>query len=498
MKAKHAFFISTLTLGTLQVTKAQLDPTFATSGIFQTGGIGNFASVQQQPDGKYVMAGTIYGVSSDFCIMRLLNDGTLDASFDGDGVGQYELGVGSDYGRSICLQTDGKIVVGGQYDNGGNEFGVLRVNADGTPDNTFGTLGLAHTDIGPLNEDLYAITIQSDGKIVAVGAAREASASFHAVTLCRYNVDGSPDASFGTGGVVCVNLSGEGERANDVGLQADGKIVVCGEHNITGLVARYLPNGDLDSTFGTDGRSFFPTTTLFTRYLKLLIQADGKIVVVGEESSGTDNDILIVRYNSDGTLDTSFPSSTSSGYLTLDPTSLNEKGSAILQQTDGKYLIAGETSTSTNSALLVRLNTDGSYDPTFGIGGVMIEELSTNYDFVDDGIIDASGKIVVCGTLDNYHGAARLLAVSTVGYSQQEQNSFAVSIWPNPANNIVQIKSTEQIQQITITNVNGQIQQVLNENTAEINVSGLNAGLYFLQIETKSGDIKILKLTKSK
>ena len=171
-----------------------LDPTFGTGGIVITdfGGVENAGGVAIQPDGKIVVAGesnTI--VDRNFAVARYLPDGTLDPTFGSGGVVFTGFG-GFEYFSSVIVQTDGKIVGGGRFDS---DFALVRYLPNGALDLGFGTGGLVRTDLGSI-EEIEALILQPDGKLVAAGYTLRSTFDF---ALTRYNADGTPDATFGGG-----------------------------------------------------------------------------------------------------------------------------------------------------------------------------------------------------------------------------------------------------------------------------------------------------------
>ena len=282
-------------------------------------------SVTLQADGKIVVAG--YGAGSetgrDFAVVRYNTDGSLDTTFGTGGKILTPIGTGTlaDIAYSVTVQADGKIVVAGQGGGSGStpDFAVVRYNADGSLDTTFGTGGkiLTPTSAGSLNDYGNSVTVQADGKIVVAGQG-ETSGAGDDVVVVRYNVDGTLDTGFGTGGkiVTPVGTGTSGDVGNSVKVQADGKIVVAGYGTGSGTgidfaVVRYNANGTLDTTFGTGGTGKILTPvgtgTSGDTGTSVMIQADGKIVVAGYGTgSGTGIDVAVVRYNANGSLDTTF------------------------------------------------------------------------------------------------------------------------------------------------------------------------------------------------
>ena len=250
-----------------------LDATFGVGGTVMTD-IAGFAdegnSVAIQSDGKIVVAGTARSsaalAAADFAVIRYNADGSLDASFDGDGQVTTDFFGFDDQGNGVAIQTDGRIVVAGTAKpaNDTSDFAVVRYDEHGTLDTTFDGDGRTLTDIAGNWDEGNAVAIQpGDGGIVVVGGAVVPNAVgwFHDFALVRYDATGSLDAAFGAGGKVITDFSNGNDMGSDVVIAGDGRIVAAGwvadpadvELLIDFGVARYEPTGALDATFGTDG-----------------------------------------------------------------------------------------------------------------------------------------------------------------------------------------------------------------------------------------------------
>ena len=223
--------------------------------------------------------------------------GDLDTTFGTGGKVTTDFG-GSPVGFSVAIQSDGKIVVAG-YSNVGGTFGfaLARYNTNGSLDATFGTGGKVTTNYGG-DDRGYSLAIQSDGKIVVAGYSN-AGGTFD-FALARYNTNGSLDTSFSAGGKVTTDFGGSDDLGRSVALQGDGKIVVAGDSNVGSTfdfaLARYNTNGSLDTSFGAGGK----VTTDFGGSgdggRSVALQGDGKIVVAGNAAVGGTADFALARY----------------------------------------------------------------------------------------------------------------------------------------------------------------------------------------------------------
>jgi uncharacterized delta-60 repeat protein len=364
-----------------------LDTSFGSGGKVTTdfaGGNDTAFAMAIQADGKIVAAGSTNG--DLFALARYRPDGSPDPAFGGGKV-TTDFG-GSDQVLAVAIQADGKIVATGLTDaSGNNDFALARYTSDGTLDPTFSGDGKLTTDFRGGNDIAYGVAIQQDGKVVAAGTA---SGEF---ALARYNPDGSLDSSFGTGGKVTTRFTGD-DAAHAVVIQSNGKIVVVGNGDQGGFeLARYTQHGRLDPSFGTRGK----VTTDFggnAPALAVAIQADGKIVTAGHIETSVIRDFALARYNPDGSLDPTF---SGDGKLTTDFGG-SDQVLAVAIQADGKIVAAGLTDASGNNDFaLARYTSDGTLDPTFSGDGKLTTDFGGN-DIAYGVAIQRDGKIVAAGT----------------------------------------------------------------------------------------------------
>jgi uncharacterized delta-60 repeat protein len=346
-----AFLVGTLAIiESVVAAPGDLDPNFGRGGTVafgipgtSTGEVGN--AVALQTDGKAVVVGT---ADSKIAIMRLNSDGSLDANFGT--AGKITSSVGYE-GNAVALQTDGRIIIAGTANSG---FMIARFFANGDLDTSFGTSG--STTFGAASGDhAYAVAIQTDGKILAVGRTTEPSPQNTNFRVARLNADGSLDSTFGSGGMVSTNFPGPNgtfDEAHAVTIQGDGKILVAGVTNSqstgdTFAVARYLTNGTLDSAFGTNGLVTFTLGNRLSAAYAVGLQSTGKIMVSGEvegnDTSGITGGLMLARLNSDGTLDSSFGNFPSyPGIEEVEFTnSIRNNGRAMFIYPDDTILMAG-------------------------------------------------------------------------------------------------------------------------------------------------------------
>lgn len=350
---------------------AALDPSFDGDGIKIISGMGDGRQVLQQGDGKLIVIGMNGG---NYAVARLNLDATSDNSFDGDGIRYFDFG-GFEYGWTGAIQNDGKILVLGAPE-WGPSFHLLRLNADGSNDNTFDGDGIVSRNVGISGVGNLRIAIQSDGKILVSYTA----SSNNTVSVTRINTDGSTDTGFGTNGIASHSLySG---RCFGLGVQSDGKIIIGGEGNGV-FVGRLNTSGSIDNTFGINGK----TTVTFGYYVEcqgLAIQPDDKIVQAGFGN----NAVQVIRYNTNGSLDNSFDSD---GRLSTEMGS-NENAWGV-SIANGKVIVSGNEG---GRVFAIRYNSDGSFDTSFG-PGYGFADYNASYALGFKPTVLSNGNIAVVG-----------------------------------------------------------------------------------------------------
>jgi len=348
--------------------------------------------------------------------------GSLDTSFGGGKV-MVPAGVGDDYAHALVVQPDGKLVLAGRGAEHLGDFALIRLDRDGQLDPTFGTGGRVLTDFAGKSETIYAIALQPDGKIVAAGTTTGASNDF---ALARYLPSGALDTTFGTGGKVVTALGSDADTAYALVIQDDGKIVVGGDSNRSasqsGLdfaLARYTPAGTLDATFGTGGIVTTPIASNGGRdsiYALALETVDGEPRIV---AAGGEGDFTIARYLPSGALDTGFGAN---GVVA------NVFGSTIgaaraVAITPNGIAVAGHAH---HDVAVVQLTETGALDPLFGIAGKVTTAVSaTNWDEAQAITVDTAGKLVVAGWVYEGNSSSGNFAVMRYLTNGQLDPAFA-------------------------------------------------------------------------
>lgn len=315
-------------------------------------------AVALQPDGKILVVGNFEDSSNaGLFVSRYNPNGSIDFAFGNSGQTVISIFNGGGLGQDITVLPDGKIVIAGATANISTQllkFAVFKLNSNGSPDTTFGSNGLATTSFSASNDVALSIGVQTDGKIVASGAANFDLGSNGQIALARFNANGSIDTSFGASGKVTTEVGTFLDIAADVQLQTDGKIVIggvsCTDGNCdggNGLIFRYNTSGSLDSTFDGDGKVFTqpPTNGAPTAISSIAIQPDGKIVGGGAVvNNATQGDVLIARYNTNGSPDSAFGTN---GITSADINNTEQSAYSIALQPDGKIVAVGSSATGT-------------------------------------------------------------------------------------------------------------------------------------------------------
>jgi uncharacterized delta-60 repeat protein len=391
-------------------TDGSLDNSFGTNGVATIPGSSSNSEVSSiviqtdSADGnkeKIIAAGfTWIPNDTDFVLVRFNPDGSIDSTFGGNGNGIVTSGINNfaDYATSAALQRDGKIIIAGYQSNGHDlDFMLARFSADGIPDNNFGGGdGIVTTDVSGhrTNDRSYSVAIQNDGNIIIAGSSDEEN-SFAAA---RYKSDGSPDASFGSNGIALTSVGSDTGRNNigySITIQNDGRIIIGGRSKNDNVVhitlLRYKSNGISDSTFDNDGivvtdlrnnadvRSVFP------------YHADGeneKILAAGTFFNGDDLDIVLTRYNADGSPDAAFGTG---GVLIIPRAKSNQTAFAADYQIDPvngrvrKIITAGYSFDGDNiDFALASLNGDGIIDRSFGTDGIVNSPIENTHSVLNE------------------------------------------------------------------------------------------------------------------
>ncbi len=423
--------------GGVEAAPGDLDPRFSRDGKVTSDfvpdqeaihGPEEATDVAIQPDGKIVAVGRFVdpadfdgnGDEDRFLVGRFKTDGGPDPTFGAGG--KIRLDVDGDpsnfdrhFAHAVALQKDAKIVVAGA--SHGN-FTLARLNGDGSLDSSFGNAGIVITsfnEVGgtpPIEASVNALALQRDGKVLAVGVAGPSTGTVRVPVLARYLRNGAIDTSFGNGGkVILANIRG---GLSDAAIQGNGKIVAVGFSRRGFVTLRFRQDGAMDTGFGANGRVFEAFSGSSALPEALALQANGRIVVAGQVLRKGKTQFALVRYLANGRRDTGF---SGDGRVTTDFGRSRAEASDVAIQRDGKVVAVGSTRTSRFRIefAVARYQANGMLDGSFGNQGKVITKFAT----VDGSDANAvalqkDGKIVVVGGAsrsgNSTFGLARYLA----------------------------------------------------------------------------------------
>lgn len=446
----------------------------------------NFQDVAVQPDGKIVAVGSASNNNDfDFLVARFNDDGSADNSFGSSGKTMLNLGSTFDQAISLALQPDGKIVAGGKMVGSGAEFNYVltRFKPNGTLDSTFGVNGISIIDFNGNNDEATKMVLQPDGKIVMVGStSNQVSGS---IGLIRYLSNGLPDSTFNGTGRVETTLIADALSGNDVALQADGKIVVAGSKFTNGFttftLVRYRTNGLIDSSFATYGMTELPILGGSSTAASVAIQPDGKIVATGAWLD-TANNSIVARYTETGALDGNFGNN---GRVLLNLGAMDNARS-IMVLPDSKLIIA---STADNVCKVVKLDNTGDFETSFNSTGIASTNFSNMNEYFYAVALDTASKIIAVGTagmdanMARYTNTVQQLpnAITAV------QPSVSISLYPNPVRTVLQIAANgEQVKEVNIYALSGQL--LISDKSVgnEISMEQLHPGIYLVEVVTST------------
>lgn len=511
---------------------------FASGGtlMMHNRNVGDARSVAIQSDGKIITAGggsdcNSSPCNSKFTLTRHNADGTLDVSFGRGGVAfisPSENGM-IDYSAdaaNLAVAPDGKILVTGEYseydydlkDYGNFYTTAIRLNEDGTLDQSFGGNGIVNIKLSSAHERAQGIAVQADLKVVIVGMAFNSTIGTSSMTISRLNTDGSLDYSFNNSGKKFVNFSNYSEGAN-VKIQVDGKILACGvAYTDAGLanfaVTRLNEDGTYDNGFNREGKALIDLGGRNNFASDLDIQTDGKIVIGGYVEVRNSYDFGIARLNASGTPDRSFGRE---GKKIIDFNAADDLCFSIAVENDGKILAGGYSNYFAGQFVygfnITKLNADGNPDILFEKDGTKFIDFGSqaaSYDFA----LQNEGKIIAAGFASD--GPSHERALASISTTSNNQPASAISMpgqgnrplglelktFPNPGVNVllVSVASDKADQKISmrVMDLQGRVLQAKNNmysgQTFKVGEK-LLPGIYYVEA-TQGQTKKVLKVTK--
>jgi len=438
-----------------------LDSSFGTNGsvITEISFTSKAKAILLQPDGKIIVGGTYQ--TGDFAniyhlfVARYNADGSTDNTFGTNGIIMPEPGF-TDELKDMALQPDGRIVVAGAISDdmtmGITSFLIARFNENGTADASFGTGGMVTTVIEATSE-VEKIALLADGSIIAAGQSGlydSPDPDYRNFAIAKYNSHGNPDPSFGVNGIVKTDvIAGAADFLHSMVMQPDGKILTAGSLGNNHYLLRYQSNGNLDSTFGTNGKAI-RTSTPSNLYLTL--RTDGKILTTCM---------------------------------------------SVQQQMGSDFMVNGYLA-------------NGSVNTNFGLNGTLrtdfpsaIPEGSTDLSYC--ALMQPDGKLVVAGVAEGFVALVRYGATGETSVNDPAFNNLELTVYPNPFNDVINLRLAKQSGTLPVTvtldNILGQqifsIKAVLKGADTTIQLPNLIAGNYILSVTTDKGDRMTRKITKN-
>ena len=514
IKTVFLLYLSSALSGLSQVP-SQLDPTFNGIGYnihdMLIGGSTSKA-LAIQSDGKIICAGT--GTPEFFYIDRFLVNGNLDSTFGINGRASASAPVFlTTYSviNDLIILPDGKIIAAGNYEpvSGDSDILLIRFKSNGVVDSTFGINGfLVYDLISGSDDNCTSAKIQSDGKIVVGGDYNNLiNQDFFIV---RFDSLGNPDSSFDFDGESLIDMGGV-DFAGHIELQPDGRIIIAGS-TLSSIyefaLARVNTNGSLDFTFSSDGKEIVSSVFgIEDKCTSLAVQPDGKILASGYYLDAMGNwYFATVRYYSNGIIDNTFGAS---GWKANYLTQLGYcEQHQILVQPDNKIVTGGfyDDGTGIFSAVIMRYLQDGTMDLTFDSDGIAFYNFAGYYHTLFDMKIQPDNKIIFTGVImdstssytSNYVARIYGTNFSLITKTESEKK---FSIYPNPTTNYftIEINSFSNFDDSVLLEIYSSSMQLLikknfNGPRLEIVKTDLSSGIYFIKIKSNLGFIANNKL----
>jgi uncharacterized delta-60 repeat protein len=504
---KYTFTFLFFPLALLAQT-VSLDSTFNANGRASSG-LSSYpiytVNVHKQSNGKIVATGYEGGSFRDIYSTRFNLNGSLDYSYGIFGSRNNDLGSNYEFLSTSCIQKDNKILVLAGLSGAGitSIIRLGRLDTTGFLDNTFGINGKFISNYSGESRP-YDLAIQKNGKIVIAAGVIPSGSSTYNSSVFRLNSNGKLDSTFAQNAYLTRDLQLNGnDLASAIAIDSSQNILVGSNATSTGVIlSRIKPNGNLDSTFGTNGNvqlsminpSPFPSSNI-ALIGKIVVQPDGKYLLSIRNNSGSNFGItydrsIIARYNTNGTLDQSF---SGQGYINLDSVevpiiSLQSDGKIVAVAREFQYYISLP-----KGRKLFRLNANGSLDNTFGLNGYYKDP---QFESASGICIQDDGKILLPDQYPLFTnqrmGVSRFKNTLISNVSQFQNDQTALSIYPNPSKDYLIINVNSKL--LTIKDIFGKImmKKTLIQKNEPINIKELSNGIYFISLD----DSNVIRFVK--
>jgi uncharacterized delta-60 repeat protein len=498
MKYINLILIATLILSfDCKSQSLSFDNSFATNGVWQDQKVSEISNIQLQSDGKILSAGYwIDSTISHWQVARHNANGNLDVNFANNGFALTSIGYYQDIAENIAIQADGKILAVGSYQDyqlGPYHTAICRYKINGQLDSTFGSNGIIRLTYGQ-QDALTSINIQSDHKILLGGSVAFNSAP--SFSILRLNQDGTVDATFGNNGLTITNFN-DPSVIYDMQLLSDGSILACGYEGIWSFgigsntrfaIAKYSSLGILQNSFGTNGFVLLNVNPAsLDRATEIDIFNNGKILLSGFSQNGA----AFVRMLANGMLDNTF------GQNGIVSDNMNAIPTSTSILADGKILTLGSKPLQPfdYGFQINKMKTDGSMDSTFGVNGIFESNITGDADYGQDAILTAAGNYLCGGSSDGKNVLVRYTIGSPTSTSSIK-NTPHFEVYPNPTAGDITIDfELEKNSLVTLELLNNLGQKVVTfykekqfkqgKNQLTLNTSSFASGNYFLSLQTK-------------
>ncbi len=457
-----------------------------------------------QPDGKILVVGgdNYSNASGSSCIItRYLPNGTVDNSFGNNGITSILI---DDYcvGNGIALQNDGKIIVAGtSFKPSGNilsgEIMILRLNNDGSLDTSFGTNGVTSISLN-YPQTINSVAIQSDGKIVAGGAfANLTNPIMDTFGLIRLLNNGNVDTSFGTNGYTYTSGISRG-RILDLKLTETDEIIAVGDSPYYGkhLIVKYDSNGNIDNNFGLNGNGIVQGQINDISTFKKCFIKNTAIYAVGATYNSVKYNAMITKYNLNGIIDNSFGNN---GLIIKDfGTNLSSFADDLNFDSNNNLLVGYSYGPTSNYDFgLESYNTNGILNLNFGVNGLFSTNFGAGHDYFRSLSIQNDNKIIMVGNKGNQITCRVTNDNNLIATNFVTTNSLKV--FPNPVIDFITLEIDNLdnlVLSIELFNINGKLVKILEKGspvsnsffTKNYNFTDLKCGLYFLKIIKKKNE----------
>lgn len=498
----------------------QLDVNFGTNGLVFT----NITNASGPMSVETVSASILTNSQKIFLagransvayIVKYNYDGSLDTTFQNDGIQEYIINGEFEFINDMIQQNDGKILfVGRTRNNNHDDIFIGRITEDGDLDTSFGTNGIKTINISfQSSESGNAIALQDDGKIIIAGSTTSGTGSITDMLIIRLHENGDFDNAFGNNGIKTVTIINHRQSFSDIDITPNGKIIGTGTVVLTvgssqgriGLV-RFLQNGDLDTSFNNTGYFYLNVSSEGASIPYKIVGLENNKILVGGTSYSTllnKRALTILKFNEDGQYDTTFGNS---GIVQTDIA--NSSSSDIdyrdLKLIDNGILALGNVNFGNyRDFILNKYDSNGTIDLQFGNNGNII----TDFSLGDSGVSDSPNSLLI----NNNHLIATgwsqnvdandysfIMARYTFEDNFLNTNDYILNnnkLFPNPCKNYFKIESKEQIDKVEIYDINGRLLQTDFGVQATYDVSYFSKGMYFVKIFS-SGKHQLIKITK--